>query len=152
MRRPRHHRATSARGASAVEMALVLLIFVNLMLAAADLARWTMATASLHEAAREGARVAVVCDPQDPQILERAVARMVALHTQAQAPTVTVQYEPSGCGVTTCSRVRVALSGARLQGMAPFWPGGMPLPAAMVELPRESLSSNLLGRSNPRCL
>ena len=51
----------------------------------------------------------------------------------------------------TCKRIRVNLSDAELKGLLPWWGSRLPLPAALVELPRESLSSQLDGRNNPSC-
>ena len=148
--RPPHTR--HAAGATAVEFALVLGLLVMLLLGVMDLGRWLAASASLHEAARTGARLAVVCDLDDPQVNSRALARLVGLQALAQAPTLTVSREPAGCTSATCQRLRVNLSGAVMEGVMPWWGRGLPLPAAQVELPRESLASQLDGRNNPQCL
>lgn len=150
--RARPSRWLGQRGATAVETALVMVVLVMLMLGVVDLGRWLAAAASLHDAARLGARVAVVCDLDDPQVNSRALARLVGLNALAQTPALTVTREPAGCTSLTCQRLRVSLSGASLQGVMPWWDGGLPLPAAVVELPRESLSSQLDGRNNPQCL
>ncbi|MFM2186045.1 MAG: TadE/TadG family type IV pilus assembly protein [Burkholderiaceae bacterium] len=142
----------TARGVTAVEFALLLGVMVMLLLGAVDMARWLVASASLHEAARAGARMAVVCDLQDPDVAGRAVERLVALSALASAPTLSVVAEPIGCSAANCTRLRVTLSGAALNSLLPAWGGQLPLPAAHVELPRESLSSRIDGRSNPSCL
>lgn len=149
LRRPR---PTDNRGAAALEMALVMLVLVMLVLGVVDLGRWLAAAASIHEAARTGARVAVVCDLDDPQVNSQALARLVALQGLAQQPTLTVSREPAGCAASNCQRMRVSLLGAALQPVMPWWGSGLTLPAAVVELPRESLSSQLDGRNNPLCL
>jgi Flp pilus assembly pilin Flp len=140
------------RGAAALEWALVLPLLVVLVLGVVDLGRWLAAAGSLHEAARMGARLAVVCDLDDPQVSSRALARVVGLHALAQAPVLTVSREPAGCTSSNCQRLRVSLSGAAMQGVMPAWGSSLPLPAAVVELPRESLSSQINGRNNPSCL
>lgn len=155
MTNPTRHRPGRVKkegGSAAVEFAWVVTVLVVLVLGVVDLGRWLAAAASLHEAARLGARVAVVCDLDDPQVNSRALARLVGLNALAQAPTLTVARVPDGCTGTTCQRLRVSLSGAVLQGVMPGWSSGLPLPAAVVELPRESLSSQLDGRNNPQCL
>lgn len=140
------------KGGAALEFAWVVSVLVVLVLGVIDLGRWLAAAASLHEAARLGARVAVVCDLDDPQVNSRTLARLVGLDALAQAPTLSVSREPAGCSSANCQRMRVSLSGAAIQGVMPGWNGGLPLPAAVVELPRESLSSQLDGRNNPQCL
>lgn len=142
---------STQQGATAVELALVLGLFTLLALAVVDLARWTLTAASLQEAARHGARVAAVCDPNDPQAISDAQARIVGLRSLAVAPTVRVQALPTGCSRASCTQVQADLRGAVLQTVSPLWPAGLPLPAATLELPRESLSSALDGRTNPLC-
>jgi Flp pilus assembly protein TadG len=145
-------KARTQAGATAVEFAMVLGLLLTLVLGVMDLGRWLAAAASLHEAARTGARLAVVCDLDDPQVSSRALARLVGLNALAQAPAMTISREPAGCTTATCERLRVALSGAAMQGAMPWWGSGLPLPTAQVELPRESLASQIDGRNNPQCL
>ena len=153
-----------------MEMAFVLGLLVTLLLATVDLARWALAASALHEAARAGARVAAVCDPQDTAAAAAAVARTAhlqqlnALHAAGASgggsggasvgspPLITVTWAPAGCSASTCSMVRVELTSASLSTVSPWWPQALPLPAAWVEIPRESLRSTLNGRSNPACL
>ena len=148
------------RGHTAVEMALVLGLFIGLIVALVDLARWSLATAALHEGARLGARLAAVCDPYDPTVALRVEQRVAALQGPSGSgsplggvmPQVTVAYSPTGCTQANCSTVRVSLEGAAMRGVAPWWPAALALPAATVEIPRESLRSTLDGRNNPQCL
>lgn len=152
---PRRHcqkTPAGARGAAALELALVMLLLLTLVLGVVDLGRWLAAAASLHEAARTGARVGVVCDLDDPQVNSRTLARLVAQQALAQPPVLTVAREPAGCTARNCQRLRVTLEGASLQTVMPWWGPTLALPAAVVELPRESLSSQLEGRNNPQCL
>lgn len=143
------------QGATAVEMALVLPILTLVLLGTVDLARWAQAAQALDEAARAGARLAAVCDPGDAavgELVQRRLRPLLGAGAAASLPTVTVAYEPTGCGADTCTRVRVALSGAVLAPQAPWWPVALTLPPARVEIPREGLRSTLDGRSNPSCL
>ena len=157
--------ALHARGATAVELALVLSLLIGLVLAAVDLARWTLAAQGLHEGARLGARLAAVCDPHDPAIFERVRQRLTTLSgvggggssgggssLNGVMPAIALDYEPSGCSTATCTAVRVTLQGAALPGVAPWWTGPLALPSAMVELPRESLRSTVGGHVNAQCL
>lgn len=144
--------AQGQRGTTALEWALVLPVLLALVLGVVDLGRWLAAAGSLHEAARLGARLAVVCDLDDPQVSSRALARVVGLKALAQPPTLSIDREPAACSLANCQRLRVSLRGAALQGVMPAWGGSLPLPTAVVELPRESLSSQVNGRNNPSCL
>lgn len=150
-----------ARGTAAVELALVLGLLIGMMLAVVDLARWTLAAQGLHEAARLGARLAAVCDPQDPSIADRVRQRLNTMSGMGEGspsslsrvmPAVALDYEPSGCSAATCTAVRATLQGAAIPGVAPWWTGPLALPTAMVELPRESLMSTVAGRVNALCL
>lgn len=155
------HRRVQSRGATAVELALVLSLLISLVLGVVDLARWTLAAEGLHEGARLGARLAAVCDVQDPVVSDRVRQRLTTLSgvddgtTSAMSgvmPTILLNYEPSGCNTASCTAVRVTLQGAAMPGVAPWWTGPLALPTAMVEVPRESLRSTVGGRVNAQCL
>lgn len=125
-----------------------MLAFVTLLLAAIDFSRWIYAIDASQEAAREGARVAAVCNLNAAAISSRV---QIAMRT-ATAGTTTVAYTPGGCCANeatclpACTGVTVTLSGYRVPRIAPFMPT-MNLPAVVTYLPRESLNST----SNPRC-
>lgn len=74
MRRPRDR----TRGQAAVEFALIVPIFVLLLLGIFDLGRAVYASSTLNNAAREGARQAIV-DQTVAHIRDRAVGHSVAL-------------------------------------------------------------------------
>lgn len=146
------------RGATAVEFALVLSLFITLTLGVVDITRWAMVAQGLQESARLGARLAAVCDLHDPAVKQRVRDRIATLAggtgrsaLSAVEPTLAVEYLPAGCDAATCTSVRVTLSGAALPGVAPWWGGDLPLPTAWIEIPREGLRSRVDGRSNPAC-
>lgn len=146
------------RGATAVELALVLGLFITLMLGVVDITRWALMAQGLQESARLGARLAAVCDPHDPVVKQRVRERIASWTgspgrspLEMAEPALEVEYAPAGCTAATCTSVRFTLSGAALPGVAPWWGGDLPLPTAWIEIPREGLSSRVDGRSNPAC-
>lgn len=132
------------RGSAAIEFVLVFGIFLSALLAMIDFSRWLFAINSAHEAAREGARVAVVCDKSDTAVQ----SRMAPFLATATGGTITVTYTPAACTVATCEGVTVSLSGYHINSVAPFMPISLNLPTAKTFLSRESMDSTL----NPRCV
>jgi Flp pilus assembly protein TadG len=136
-------------GSVAVELALVMLVFVTLVIGTIDLTRWLYAIDAINEAAREGARVAVVCNLNAGAI----TARMQPSLAMATGGTATVTYAPGGCCareavcVPACTGVTVTLTGYRVPRVAWFLPT-MTLPNVVTFLPRESLDST----NNDRCV
>ncbi len=125
-------------GAAAVEFAVVtLLVFFAMLLGAIEMARllWTWNAAG--EATRLGARMAVVCDLNDPAIKTRMRAMLAALETEH----ITLTYLPNGCTDANCQTVRVTLAGYTHQPIIPFVPLSIPIPPFQTSLPREFMQS-----------
>lgn len=139
--------AHRSRGATAVEFALVSIIFFTLVLGIVDFGRWLFTLNTASETTRLGARVAVVCDLNSPAIVRRMQQMMPDL-TRAN---VGVEYQPAACNVSNCASVTVRLSDVTIQGVAWFLPGTLPIPAFTTTLPRESLLSAIDGSANPQC-
>jgi len=143
------------RGATAVEFALVATVFFMLILGIADFGRWMFTLNAASEATRYGARVAVVCDVEDPAV----VTRMRRLLPQLRAEQVRVQYFTSPtastwsptCTVETCVAVQVGLQGYTIPSIAWFLPSALPVPAFTTTMMRESLRSSIDGSANPLC-
>ena len=131
------HTPCRQRGATAVEFALVLLIFATFLLAIVDFSRMLFTWNAANEAARAGARYAVVCDDTASQA--QVLARMQAL--VPQITSIDVAWTPAGCNATTCEGVTVSIVGLDYQwispiaGLAPLSPIAMP--AFRTYLPRE---------------
>lgn len=132
-------------GAAAVEFALVVTIFVTAVLGTIDLSRWVFAIVSAGEAARAGARTAVVCG------LEAGTAvrsRMAPWLESVQDGSVSVQYLPGGCAAQGSANLS-ACTGVRVSVRNYSAPGGLwllvalPVPPVTAYLPRESLDSSL---------
>jgi Flp pilus assembly protein TadG len=131
------------RGAAAIEFAIVSLVFFTILMGAMETGRllWTWNAAA--EATRLGARLAVVCDMNDPVIKSRMHDRLPALRNEH----VTVTYEPAGCGVSNCLSVRVTLAGYTHVPIIPLVGLSIPIPPFQTTLPREVMSS----AGNPVC-
>lgn len=135
----RHRRA---RGAAAVEFALVCSLLCMLLLGAMEMGRllWTWNAAV--EATRFGARLAVVCDMNDSHIKSRMISRLPTLKTS----NITLSYlnppaAVNSCSPADCKAVRVALSGYTHKMILPFVPLSLSLPPFTTTLRKEYMSS-----------
>jgi len=126
-----------------VEFALVAALFFTLVLGAMEMGRllWTWNAAG--EATRLGARLAVVCDMNDPAIFTRMKQMLPALTPS----NVSIQYLDAGCTAATCKSVRVSLSGYTHVPIIPFVPLSIPIPPFQTTLPKEFMQS----AGNPVC-
>jgi Flp pilus assembly protein TadG len=126
-------------GATMVEYALGLVLFLTFLLAVTDLGRMLFTWNAANEATRAGARYAVVCD--DTTQSAAVLARMQQLLPQISS--ITVQWSPGGCTVGTCEGVTVSITGLNYQWVSPV--GGaaavaaIPMPAFSTYLPRERM-------------
>ena len=110
-------------GATTVEFALGLLIFLMLVLGIVDFSRMLFTWSAAQEATRAGARYAVVCDDTTQQTL--VLARMKALLPQIN--TVSVAWAPAGCTAATCQGVTVSITGLNYQWISPIVGAAAPL-------------------------
>jgi Flp pilus assembly protein TadG len=123
-------------GATTVEFALGLLVFLMLFLGILDFARMLFTWNAANEATRAGARYAVVCDDTSQQAL--VLARMQAL--LPQITTASVAWTPAGCTASTCEGVTVGITGLNYQWISPIVGVAAPLipmPSFSTFLPRE---------------
>jgi len=139
------------RGAAAVELALISIIFVTLLMAIIEFGRWMYTLEMVAEATRTGARMAVVCDINDSTIKAEMQARVPQLSlSDAQ---ISLQYFPAGCSQSNCLGVQVGITGATFTPAIPFLMAAFPIPPFSTTLPRESLESvNAAGEVNPVCV
>lgn len=125
-----------------------MLMFVTLVVGGIDLSRWLYGINAAQEAAREGARVAVVCNIGSAAILARMQPSIITV----VGGTTSVTYQPTGCCAKeatctpACEGVTVRLQNYRVPGIAPFLPT-MRIPDITTYLPRESMDST----DNARC-
>lgn len=146
----RHRRPgrASQHGASAVEFALVSLVFFTVLIGAMEMSRLLYYWNSAAEATRLGARLAVVCDLNDAEVKAR-MRGMMPLLTDA---TISLTYAPAACTVNTCQSVSVSVAAtSAIQTYIPFVPLSVVMPAFTTTLPRESMQSTFGGVANPVC-
>ncbi len=141
-------RARRQAGVAAVEFALVAALFFTILLGAIEMGRllWTWNAAG--EATRLGARLAIVCDINDPIIKSRMRQMLPAL----QPANVTIDYldpgnAPNTCSAATCKSVRVTLAGYTHVPIIPLVPLSIPIPPFQTTLPKEFMQS----AGNPVC-
>lgn len=129
-------------GATAVEFALVLLIFLTFLLAITDFSRMLFTWNAATEATRLGARYAVVCDTTTKEAL--VMARMQGMLPQIS--TISVVWDPPECTTATCEGVTVSITGLQYQwispiaGLASLAPFDMP--TFQTYLPREIMGTD----------
>lgn len=129
-------------GATVIEFALSLLIFLTFLLGITDFSRMLFTWSAANEAARMGARYAVVCDNT---FNEAAVlARMQRLLPQIS--DITMVWEPAGCNSTSCAGVTVEITSLNYQWISPI--AGLnalapiPMPTFSTYLPREVMGQD----------
>lgn len=126
-------------GATTVEFALALLVFLTFLLGITDFGRMLFTWNAANEAARAGARYAVVCD--DTTHAADVLARMRQL--LPQIATINVAWTPSGCTPTTCQGVTVTITSLNYQWISPIAGlaslAAIPMPTFTTYLPRERM-------------
>jgi len=153
-------------GATIVEFAMVITLFLTLLLGIMDFGRMLFMWNSAAEATRWGARVAVVCNKLSPDQI-RGKMKMI-LPQLSDANIVINWYNPEGtinnsCDKSTCKGVEVSIynnqsnpndaKNLKIQAISPFMGFVMPpVPAFATYLPRESMeATNAAGDVNPVC-
>ncbi|GAB2476522.1 MAG: TadE/TadG family type IV pilus assembly protein [Comamonas sp.] len=127
------------RGATIIEFALGFLIFLMLFLGLVDFSRLLYTWAAANEAARAGARYAVVCD-------DTTQKTTVLTYMQARLPQINdidIAWSPSGCTTATCQGATVTITDLKFQWIAPLVGKGLqaaiPMPKFSTYLPREAM-------------
>lgn len=105
-------------GATAVEFALVFITFLAFTLAILDVARMLFTWNAANEAARAGARYAVVCDNTASKAF--VLAKMQAMLPQLQDSNLNLGWDPPGCNATSCTGVLVTITGLNYNFMSPI--------------------------------
>lgn len=103
-------------GATVVEFALVLTVYLTFLLGITDFGRMLFTWSAASEATRAGARYAVVCD--DTTKNAQVLARMQAMLPQIS--TVSTTWWPANCTAATCQGVTVTITGLNYQWISPI--------------------------------
>ena len=134
-------------GATIVEFALVLIIFLTFFLGLLDFARMLWTWNAANEATRWGARVSVVCDKGAAVVL----TNMKKFLPQLTAANVQIDwYDAAGaisttCDHTSCAGVNVRITGLNYQWISPIGFGNhaaIPMPGFSTYLPREIMGQD----------
>jgi len=130
------------QGATTVEFALGLLVFLTFLLGITDFGRMLYTWNAANEAARAGARWAAVCD--DTTYQATVLSRMQQL--LPQITSIAVTWAPSGCTASTCEGVTVTITGLNYQWISPIAGAAslapIPMPTFSTYLTRESMRSD----------
>ena len=129
-------------GATTIEFALGLIIFLMFLLGITDFSRMLFTWSAANEATRAGARYAVVCDDTTKQA--QVLARMQALLPQIN--TINTAWTPAGCNASTCEGVTVTITGLNYQWISPIAGAAamapIPMPTFSTFLPREIMRAD----------
>lgn len=128
----------NARGATMVEFALVLLVFLMVLLGVTDVARLLFTWNAANEATRAGARFAVVC--ADTGSSAQVLAKMRAMVPEIGA--INLAWSPTACTTTNCEGVTVTISSLNFRWISPIVGAVIPpraLPTFSTYLPREMM-------------
>ena len=134
------------RGTTAVEFAIVGLVFFTVLFGVIDLSRLFWHLASLDEATRRGARVAAVCPVNDPYVAQTAL--FGGLIPGLATPNILVEYldidgtavDPTtAAGYGAIRHVRVSIQNFQLQTFIPGLATVISMPAFATTIPSESL-------------
>ncbi|MEC4723326.1 pilus assembly protein [Noviherbaspirillum sp. CPCC 100848] len=129
-------------GATVIEFALSLIVFLTFLLGITDFSRMLFTWSAANEAARMGARYAVVCDNT---FNEAAVlARMQRVLPQIS--DITLVWEPAGCNFSNCEGVTVQITSLNYQWISPIAGinalAAIPMPTFSTYLPREVMGQD----------
>ncbi len=113
-------RRGAQKGSTAVEFALVFLIFLTFLLAVTDFSRMLFTWNAAAEATRAGARYAAVCDDTFNQ--SAVLARMQ--NVLPQISSINVRWEDdagnTSCTPSTCVGVTVTIEGLQYRWISPI--------------------------------
>ncbi|WP_217474558.1 TadE/TadG family type IV pilus assembly protein [Stutzerimonas stutzeri] len=149
--------AKRMRGVYVVEFAIVGLLVFTLLFGVLEMGRLLFTVNALNETVRRGARLAAVCDIQEPRILRRAIfnaaedagaSSLIAALTTAHLTLVYLDADgnpiasPSGSGAAGFGAIRYVQLRVENFTFTPLIPGlngVITLPPFFSTLPRESL-------------
>lgn len=129
-------------GSTAVEFALVLIVFLTFFLGITDFARMLFTWEAANEASRNGARFAAICD--DTANKAKVLARMQGI--LPQIGDINLAWNPAGCTPATCEGVTVTITSLNYQWISPIAGSAglaaIPMPTFSTYLPREIMKQD----------
>ncbi|KRB87021.1 TadE/TadG family type IV pilus assembly protein [Noviherbaspirillum sp. Root189] len=129
-------------GATIIEFSLSLTIFLTFLLGITDFSRMLFTWSAANEAARMGARYAVVCDNTFNR--DAVLAKMQRL--LPQIASIDVVWEPAGCNASNCAGVTVNITNIDYQWISPIAGLSRMAPISMPRfstyLPREMMGQD----------
>lgn len=129
-------------GSTAVEFALILIIFLTFFLGITDFARMLFTWGAANEASRHGARFAAICD--DTANKAKVLARMQGMLPQIK--DINLAWDPAGCTPATCEGVTVTITDLKYQWISPIAGiaglAPIPMPTFSTYLPREIMKQD----------
>ena len=144
------------RGTTAVEFAVVGVVFFTVLFALIDLSRLFWNLAALDEATRRGARVAAVCPVNDPYVAQTAlfgglIPGLETQHIRVEYLNIdgTAVNPTTAAGYGSIRHVRVAIEDFQLQMFIPGMQSLITMPEFETTIPSESLGR--VGTANVAC-
>jgi hypothetical protein len=129
-------------GSTAVEFALVLIVFLTFFLGITDFARMLFTWGAANEASRNGARFAAICD--DTANKAKVLARMRGI--LPRIGDINLAWNPVGCTSATCEGVTVTITQLDYQWISPIAGvahlAAIPMPTFSTYLPREIMKQD----------
>lgn len=128
------------RGATAVEFALVFILFITFLLAVVDFSRMLFTWNAVNEATRAGARYAAVCHDGSSSSAP-VLTRMQGMVPAIQA--IDLAWQPAGCTQATCQSLTLSVSNLQYRWISPIAGivslAPIPMPRFTTSLVRESM-------------
>jgi Flp pilus assembly protein TadG len=129
-------------GSTAVEFALVLILFLTFFLGITDFARMLFTWGAANEASRNGARFSAICG--DTTNKADVLARMRGI--LPQIGDINLAWNPPGCTSATCEGVTVTITSLNYQWISPIAGSAalaaIPMPTFSTYLPREIMKQD----------
>ncbi|CAG4882902.1 putative TadZ/CpaE, associated with Flp pilus assembly [Georgfuchsia toluolica] len=129
-------------GATMVEFALVLIVFLMFLLGITDFARMLYTWGAANEASRNGARFAAICD--DTNNKAKVLARMQGI--LPQIGDINLEWNPANCTPATCEGVTVTITSLNYQWISPIAGSAalaaIPMPTFSTFQPREIMKQD----------
>jgi len=132
-------------GVTAVEFALVAVVFLTVVLGIMDFGRILFTWNAVAEATRLGARVSVVCDKNAARVLSDMQQFVPITAANLQIDWYQGNNISTSCDSTNCTGVAVSVSGLTITPVSPLtWVGFSTLnvPGFSTYLPREIMGQD----------